>query len=95
MQPVIAAVLISVLGDRLDLGKFTQIEEPKPDLLAQIAVADLVLFVFNLIPAFPMDGGRVLRAVLTLKFGHTQATRIAATFGQGLAILFGVLGLAG
>jgi Zn-dependent protease/predicted transcriptional regulator len=92
---VIAAVLIWLLGDRLDLGKFTQIEEPKPDLLTQIAVANLVLFVFNLIPAFPMDGGRVLRAVLTLKFGHTQATRIAATFGQGLAILFGVLGLLG
>ena len=92
---VIAAVLIWLLGDRLDLGKFTQIEEPKPDLLTQIAVANLVLFVFNLIPAFPMDGGRVLRAVLTLKFGHTHATRIAATFGQGLAILFGVLGLLG
>lgn len=92
---VIAAVLILLLGDRLDLGKFAQIEAPKPDLLTQIAIANLVLFVFNLIPAFPMDGGRVLRAVLTLKFGHTRATRIAATFGQVLAIWFGVLGLLG
>lgn len=92
---VIAGVLIALLGDSLDLERFARIEEAKPSFLAQVAVANLVLFVFNLIPAFPMDGGRVLRAVLATRFGHTQATRIAATFGQGIAILFGALGLMG
>jgi Zn-dependent protease/CBS domain-containing protein len=92
---VIAALLMFIVGDRLALETVTQIESPKPDLLLQIAVANLVLVVFNLIPAFPMDGGRVLRAVLTLKLGYTRATRIAATFGQALAVLFGVVGLLG
>lgn len=92
---VIAAVLILLLGDKLNLEKFAEIEAPKPGLLEQIAVANLVLVVFNLIPAFPMDGGRVLRAILTLKVGYSRATRIAATFGQALAVLFGVVGLLG
>lgn len=92
---VIAALLMLIVGDQLALETVTQIEAPKPDLLLQIAVANLVLVVFNLIPAFPMDGGRVLRAVLTLKVGYTRATRIAATFGQALAVLFGVVGLLG
>lgn len=92
---VIAAVLILLLGDRVDFGRFARIEEARPDLLVQIAIANVVLVVFNLIPAFPMDGGRVLRALLSLRFGYARATRIAATFGQGLAVLFGVLGLIG
>ncbi len=90
---VIAGILMLLLGDRLNLERFARIDEAKPDLLAQVAVANVVLVVFNLIPAFPMDGGRILRALLSLRFGYTRATRIAATFGQGLAVLFGALGL--
>tara|TARA_R110002096_G_scaffold200639_1_gene384607 strand:+ start:18071 stop:18880 length:810 start_codon:yes stop_codon:yes gene_type:complete len=55
--------------------------------------ANIILVVFNMIPAFPMDGGRVLRAVLTMYRDHRWATNIAARIGQGLAIAFGVLGL--
>ncbi len=54
--------------------------------------ANIVLALFNLIPAFPMDGGRVLRALLSFKFERGKATRIAATIGQMLAIGFVFLG---
>jgi Zn-dependent protease/predicted transcriptional regulator len=54
----------------------------------QLLTANLSLFVFNLIPAFPMDGGRILRAGLSLAIGQQRATTIAARVGQGLAILF-------
>lgn len=57
----------------------------------QLLFANLVLFFFNLIPAFPMDGGRVLRATLSLAIGQDRATQIAATVGQGMAILFAML----
>jgi Zn-dependent protease len=62
--------------------------------LQQLLVVNLVLGLFNLIPAFPMDGGRVLRALLSGWLGRVRATMAAARVGRALAVLFGILSLA-
>lgn len=54
---------------------------------------NIILAVFNMIPAFPMDGGRVLRSLLAMKLDYGRATNMAVTLGRGLAILFGLYGL--
>jgi Zn-dependent protease/CBS domain-containing protein len=59
----------------------------------RLMVVNIWLVLFNLIPAFPMDGGRVLRALLALKFEYTRATQAAANIGQGIAFIFGFIGL--
>lgn len=65
----------------------------KIELLPSLFAANLSLAVFNLIPAFPMDGGRVLRAILCFFTGRDKATRIAMRIGHGIAILFILAGL--
>jgi Zn-dependent protease/predicted transcriptional regulator len=60
--------------------------------LAYLTAANLLLGLFNLIPAFPMDGGRVLRALLALRLDYRLATKIAVRVGQGLALLLGLWG---
>jgi Zn-dependent protease/predicted transcriptional regulator len=64
-------------------------------LLAYLTSANLAIGLFNLIPAYPMDGGRVLRAILAKKINYAKATQIAAQVGQGLALLFGLWGFMG
>jgi len=62
-------------------------------LLKTLVGTNILLFAFNFIPAFPMDGGRLLRAVLAIFLSHRRATVIAASVGQGLAIVFFLVGL--
>lgn len=90
---VIAAGLFSGL---LLSGFFSQPMSITPMLnnfWVQLLIANITLVLFNLIPAFPMDGGRLLRSILALVMDHLKATRIAAFIGRGLAILMGIAGL--
>ncbi len=65
-----------------------------PDMLRQLMVINVWLVLFNLIPAFPMDGGRVLRAALAMRSGdYAGATELAARIGRAFAFLFGIVGL--
>jgi Zn-dependent protease/predicted transcriptional regulator len=62
-------------------------------LFGYLGVLNIILCFFNLIPAFPMDGGRVLRAWLATRMPLHKATQIAADIGKGFAIIFGIIGL--
>jgi Zn-dependent protease/CBS domain-containing protein len=90
---VIAAGLLLWLGPRLYPETLTEIENPAVSLAAKLAGTNIMLVLFNLIPAFPMDGGRVLRALLAMWMGNARATELAAAIGQGFAVLFAVLGI--
>ncbi len=88
----IAAILI-VLGAHFDLSTVADLQKSAPGFLTRLAAVNIWLVLFNLIPAFPMDGGRVLRALLAFRMGRRRATDLAARIGQGLAFVFGFLGL--
>lgn len=64
-------------------------------LLSMLVFANIMLVLFNMIPAFPLDGGRVFRSLLAMRLPHARATRIAATVGQGAAFILGFWGLFG
>ena len=91
---LIAAGLLVWVGMQQGFVSLAQLREPTDANLAErIAFGNLLLFLFNLLPAYPMDGGRILRSFLALRMPEQEATRIAAGAGQGLAIVMGLVGL--
>src|SRR4029078_8730667 len=62
-------------------------------LVVQLLTINIMLVLFNLLPAFPMDGGRVLRGLLATRLSYARATQVAATVVQGFALFFGFIGL--
>lgn len=88
--PAVNFVLAAVIGA---LIFFTGPTGIAGTFLSALAWANLGLGAFNLLPAFPMDGGRVLRAALTPRKGHLQATEIAAKLGKVGAVGLGIWGL--
>jgi Zn-dependent protease/CBS domain-containing protein len=89
----IAFALVIVAGAHLSTGHLAAVESPNSSLIDRLAAVNLFLAVFNMIPAFPMDGGRVLRALLATRLGYVRATEIAAFIGQGVAFALGFIGL--
>ena len=89
---VIASVLFATLqltGQWEPLAGVSLTDGP---FLERLMLVNVSLLVFNMLPAFPMDGGRALRALLAMRMDEARATRIAATLGQGFAVLFGIVG---
>lgn len=87
------AVLTLVLGTNGSAAALVELDDTGHGFFERVAAVNLFLVIFNLIPAFPMDGGRVLRAVLATRLDRVRATQIAASAGQTIAFLFGFLSL--
>lgn len=92
---VIATLLFAWLRLTGTMVPAEQLAVEQGPFFQRLMLVNIFLVVFNLIPAFPMDGGRILRAFLALRLPYARATQIAATIGQALALLFGFLGLIG
>ncbi|MBO4522995.1 MAG: site-2 protease family protein [Methanomicrobium sp.] len=98
----LASLFIGILSGAVAyaLVGFTALsaESPLPDLIlfylfGYLGILNIFLFLFNMIPAFPMDGGRILRGLLSLKYSRTRATKTASDIGKVFAVIFAVAGI--
>ncbi len=95
--PAVNIVIAAALGVFLYITEgftpLSQLAGASASFAERIMAVNIFLVIFNMIPAFPMDGGRVLRSVLAMRLPYAKATQYAATLGQGIAVLFGIFGL--
>lgn len=93
--PLVNVVIVVVLMVLFGIGvqELTALTFDTASISGRLVLVNVMLVLFNLIPAFPMDGGRMLRAVLAMNMGFPQATALAARIGQGFAFIFVLLGL--
>jgi Zn-dependent protease/CBS domain-containing protein len=90
---LIAVILFAWLRLSGDWQSLESLSVSRGTFVEQVMVANVALLLFNLLPAFPMDGGRVLRAILAARTDYVSATVRAASIGQGIAFLLALVGL--
>lgn len=90
---IVVVLYVAGLALHLPNGTMDAALGARGGLLGQLMWANVFLLVFNLLPAFPMDGGRVLRAAIALRGDYATATNVAAGAGRAFALLFGIVGL--
>lgn len=90
---VIALVCYALLIVATGSAPVLTLDPSATGFLGRFTAVNFALAIFNMVPAFPMDGGRALRAVLAERLDYRRATEIAASIGQGLALVFGLVGL--
>jgi len=93
LLPIVVAV--GLIDDRTSVSSFlnSMLEPSITGLLVSLLLFNIINFFFNLIPAFPMDGGRLVRAGLTSLIGRDQATNVAVLFGYLIAVAMIVAGI--
>jgi len=99
MVNVVIAVILTVIlkfGFNEGWPDIDNFNFDKPlEFLGNVAYVNMALFAFNLVPAFPMDGGRILRSVLAMNMDKVAATKIASNIGRVIAIGFIIIGILG
>jgi len=90
---IAVAIAIGILIRSHSFPQYLWVIRPQSDFMGSMFAANLMLAAFNLIPAIPMDGGRVLRSLLSIKFGNKKGTQVAGMVGQFIAICLIIIGL--